>query len=75
MGSLFFKTVSDFLGLKMKREHIVEIVQRVESKVLNQGHTGYQDYYPSLFGGFWLLEAKMSGVSIEQLFTSSFKKF
>ena len=75
MGSLFFKTVSDFLGLKMKREHIVEIVQRVESKVLNQGPAGYQDYYPSLFGGVLALEAKMSGVSIEQLFTSSFKKF
>ena len=75
MACVFFNALSEHLSIRMPREKMVEIIQRVESKILNQGPAGYQDYYPALFGGVLCLSSKMSGVVLEQLYTPELVDF
>lgn len=75
MGCVFFYALTEHLGIKISKHKIIEIIQRIESKILNQGPAGYQDYYPSMFGGVLSLGSKMSGVLVEQVFTPDLARF
>ncbi len=75
MGVVFFRALSEHLSLVVPRERMIEITQRVESKILNQGPAGYQDYYPALYGGVLCLSAKMKGVVLKQLYTPELVSF
>lgn len=46
----------------------LQIVKATEARILDSGQTGYQDYYPALFGGVLALEAKAEGVLVNQLY-------
>ena len=42
MGCVFFYALAEHLGIKISKHKIIQLIQRVESKILNQGHAGYQ---------------------------------
>ena len=69
MGVTFYKALSKYLGLETTHSEIVKIVGNIEAKSLDCGPTGYQDYYPALYGGVLALIPEMNGVKVEQLFT------
>ena len=46
MGAVLFSACCEFFSKELKKEQIVKIVQNIESKILNAGPAGYQDYYP-----------------------------
>ena len=75
MGAVLFSALSEHFDKHFKNEKVVSIVQNIESKILNAGPAGYQDYYPSLFGGVLALKATYSGVFVEQLFSTSLTHF
>jgi D-glycero-alpha-D-manno-heptose-7-phosphate kinase len=69
MGVTFFKALLKYLGDEASHEEIVRVVGNIEAKSLDCGPTGYQDYYPALYGGILALIPEMKGVKVEQLFT------
>ena len=69
MGVTFYKAVSAYLGQSIAEEKVIEIVGNIEAKSLDCGPTGYQDYYPALYGGVLALIPKMDGIKVEQLFS------
>jgi D-glycero-alpha-D-manno-heptose-7-phosphate kinase len=46
----------------------LRVVKNIEAKVISKGVTGYQDYYPGLYGGVLALKSKNKGVEVEQLY-------
>ena len=69
MGVTFYKALSAYLGQNIAEEKVIEIVGNIEAKSLDCGPTGYQDYYPALYGGVLALIPQMDGVKVEQLFS------
>ena len=69
MGVTFYKALSVHLGETISEEDVVKIVGNIEAKSLDCGPTGYQDYYPALYGGVLALIPEMDGVKVEQLFS------
>ena len=69
MGVTFYKAVSAYLGQNIAEEKVIEIVGNIEAKSLDCGPTGYQDYYPALYGGVLALIPQMDGIKVEQLFS------
>ena len=55
-----FKYAKNFL---ISEEKVIEIVGNIEAKSLDCGPTGYQDYYPALYGGVLALIPKMDGIN------------
>jgi D-glycero-alpha-D-manno-heptose-7-phosphate kinase len=47
----------------------------VESRILNQGMAGYQDYFPALTGGVLAIKGIEGEIKIEQLYTDELKEF
>ncbi len=46
----------------------VKVVSSLEACVLSQGPTGYQDYYPALYGGLLALHPNEDKITVEQLY-------
>ncbi len=59
-------TLSQAVGRPLDREAVRRISQDLETWVI-RGPTGYQDYYPPLFGGCLALEGRAGGVVVEKL--------
>ncbi|MDH4468030.1 MAG: hypothetical protein QE271_08230 [Bacteriovoracaceae bacterium] len=53
----------------------LKVVKNVEAKVISKGVTGYQDYYPALYGGVLALKSKNKGVEVEQLYRPELVNF
>lgn len=79
MGITLYQALSQYLGKnvfsKEERELARITVQGIESIILDAGPTGYQDYYPALYGGILALHAKAQGVLVEQLFSPQLANF
>lgn len=75
MGAVLFSACSEYFNQNYHREKIIEIVQNIESKILNAGPAGYQDYYPSLFGGILALVSDFSGVKVNQVYSKGLEEF
>ncbi len=75
LGVSLFKALSNFFNKDFNKIDAIKIVQSYEALILNQGMPGYQDYYPSLFGGILALKSSIEGVKVEQLFNNELKKF
>lgn len=75
MGVTIFKAICDFKKIEMEPEKILSIVKAIESRILNKGTTGYQDYYPALFGGVLALKPSVKGIEREQLYSLELKNF
>ena len=59
-------TLSHAVGRPLEWEAVRRISQDLETWVI-RGPTGYQDYYPPLFGGCLALEGRAGGVVVEKL--------
>jgi D-glycero-alpha-D-manno-heptose-7-phosphate kinase len=59
-------TLAHAVGRPLEREAVRRVAQDLETWVI-RGPTGYQDYYPPLFGGCLALEGRAGGVMVERL--------
>ena len=59
-------TLASAAGRPLDREAVRRLSQDLETWVV-RGPTGYQDYYPPLFGGCLSLEGRPGGVAVERL--------
>ena len=59
-------TLAEAAGRGLEREDVRRLAQDLETAVVG-GPTGYQDYYPPLFGGCLALEGRPGGVRVERL--------
>ena len=73
MGCVVYKSLCQHFDLEFDPHKAINFIQRVESKILGQGPAGYQDYYPSYFGGMLgLIPCLKKGVQVEQLYNENF---
>jgi D-glycero-alpha-D-manno-heptose-7-phosphate kinase len=73
MGVTLYKALCQFTGRSFEVKEAVRRVKGVESRILNQGMAGYQDYFPALVGGVLALKGIEGDVLIEQLYSPELK--
>lgn len=74
MGVTLYKALCRFTDKKFDVKEAVRRVKGVESRILNQGVAGYQDYFPALVGGVLALKGIEGDIVIEQLFSPELKR-
>lgn len=74
MGVTIYRALCNFTGENYDRLEAVLRVKAVESRILNQGMAGYQDYFPALTGGVLAIRGLEGGIKVEQLFTDELKQ-
>jgi D-glycero-alpha-D-manno-heptose-7-phosphate kinase len=75
MGVTLFQALAVDFKNHFTNEEIIQIVKDLESIVLDCGPTGYQDYYPALFGGILALKKFPGKIMTHQLYTPDLKLF
>jgi D-glycero-alpha-D-manno-heptose-7-phosphate kinase len=75
MGVTLYKGLCEFKGLEFDKLKAIKIVRSIESRILNKGVAGYQDYYPALFSGILSLKATVGEVEVEQVYSTELKEF
>lgn len=75
MGVTLYSALCALDGRKLDREVAIRTVQNIESKILDQGPAGYQDYYPALYGGILALRPGASGVEVNQCYSKELADF
>lgn len=75
MGVTLYKALCAFTHSDFDVSTAVQRVKGVESRILNQGVAGYQDYYPALTGGILGIVGKEGYIEVEQLFTPELKDY
>lgn len=74
MGVTLYRALCNFTGHNYDRLNAVLRVKAVESRILNQGMAGYQDYFPALTGGVLAIRGIEGEIKIEQLFTDELRE-
>jgi D-glycero-alpha-D-manno-heptose-7-phosphate kinase len=74
MGVTLYKALCHFTGTSYERDTAVLRVKSVESRILNQGVAGYQDYFPALTGGVLAVKGIEGRINVEQLYTPELKE-
>lgn len=75
MGVTLYRALCNFTGHNYDRHSAVLRVKAVESRILNQGVAGYQDYFPALTGGILAIRGMEGEIKVEQLYTDELKEF
>jgi D-glycero-alpha-D-manno-heptose-7-phosphate kinase len=75
MGVTLYKALCEFTNTKLDIDEAVLKVKGCESRVLNQGVPGYQDYFPALCGGILALWGEPGKIRREQLYSKELKYF
>lgn len=75
MGVTIFKALSKYKNLNYSKQLAINTIQNIESKILNKGPCGYQDYYPALYGGVLALVPNNSEIEVHQLYDNDLKDF
>lgn len=75
MGVTLVKALSKFTERKLSRTQMIQITKSTESRILNQGMPGYQDYFPALYGGVLALWGEPGEVKCDQLYSESLINF
>lgn len=75
MGVTVFKALCDYTSRDFDPHNTVEIIQKIEARILDSGPTGYQDYYPACFGGVLALIPGVERVAVQQLYATDLKEF
>jgi D-glycero-alpha-D-manno-heptose-7-phosphate kinase len=75
MGVTLYRALCNFTGHNYDRHTAVLRVKAVESRILNQGMAGYQDYFPALTGGILAIKGIEGEIKIEQLYTDELRDF
>jgi D-glycero-alpha-D-manno-heptose-7-phosphate kinase len=73
MGVTCFSALSQYKNISVNRIEAIAKVNAIESRILDSGPAGYQDYYPALFGGVLGLVPTPGHVEVNQLFTDELK--
>ncbi len=73
MGVTLYKALCHFTNTPYDRDTAVLRVKSVESRILNQGVAGYQDYFPALTGGVLAIKGVEGKIQVEQLYSSELK--
>ncbi len=74
MGVTLYKALCRHTETSFEVKEAVRRVKSVESRILNQGMAGYQDYFPALVGGVLALRGIEGDMLIEQLYTPELKQ-
>jgi D-glycero-alpha-D-manno-heptose-7-phosphate kinase len=74
MGVTLYRGLCAYTGQQYDRDTAVLRVKGVESRILNQGVAGYQDYFPALTGGVLAVKGVEGRINVEQLYTSELKE-
>lgn len=74
MGVTLYKALCQFTGKPFDVKTAVMRVKGVESRILNQGVAGYQDYFPALVGGVLALKGIEGDILVEQLHSPGLKE-
>jgi D-glycero-alpha-D-manno-heptose-7-phosphate kinase len=74
MGVTLYKALCRYTHKDFHIKEAVAKVKGVESRILNQGVAGYQDYFPALLGGVLALRGIEGDVLIEQHYSDELKK-
>jgi D-glycero-alpha-D-manno-heptose-7-phosphate kinase len=75
MGVTLYKALCHFTNVAYDRDTAVLKVKSVESRILNQGVAGYQDYFPALTGGILAIKGIEGKIEVEQLYSVDLKEF
>lgn len=75
MGVTLYRALCNFTGDNYDRHTAVLRVKAVESRILNQGMAGYQDYFPALTGGILAIKGMEGEIKVEQLYTDELRDF
>ena len=70
MGITLMTALNEWLSLNWSCKEMIRYTCGVEAKILNKGPAGYQDYYPTCYGGVLALRPAMGEIVVEQLFNS-----
>lgn len=73
MAITLYQALVEASGKNLSKKEIFQRVKDIEAMILDCGPTGYQDYYPALYGGILALNASAGGVEIEQLYSPELK--
>jgi D-glycero-alpha-D-manno-heptose-7-phosphate kinase len=73
MGVTLYKAIDEYLGKAFFPIEAINIVSSIEKRIINRGPTGYQDYYPALYGGVLALHGEIAGVVVSQLYSDELK--
>lgn len=74
MGVTLYRALCNLTGDNYDRHTAVMRVKAVESRILNQGVAGYQDYFPALTGGVLAVKGVEGEIKVEQLYTDKLKE-
>lgn len=74
MGVTLYRALCNFTGHNYDRHNAVLRVKAVESRILNQGMAGYQDYFPALTGGVLAVKGIEGEIKVEQLYSDELKE-
>lgn len=74
MGVTLYRALCNFTGDNYDRLTAVMKVKAVESRILNQGIAGYQDYFPALTGGILAIKGIEGEIKVEQLYTDELRE-
>ena len=74
MGVTLYRALCNFTGYNYDRHTAVMRVKAVESRILNQGMAGYQDYFPALTGGVLAVRGIEGEIKVEQLYSDDLKE-
>lgn len=74
LGVTLVKAISDFSELSLSSDKMIKITSLIESRILGQGPTGYQDYYPAIYGGVLGLKAKIPEIEVKQFYAEELVK-
>lgn len=75
IGITLYLALCDFFEKEEDPELALKKVKDVEAIILKSGPTGYQDYYPALYGGILALHPKPGSIEVEQLYSPELKKY
>jgi len=73
MGVTLYRALCNLTGHNYDRHTAVLRVKAVESRILNQGVAGYQDYFPALTGGVLAIKGVEGEIKVEQLYSDELK--
>jgi D-glycero-alpha-D-manno-heptose-7-phosphate kinase len=73
MGVTLYKALCELKKVTLSRDEIIERVRAIEAKDLECGPTGYQDYYPAVYGGVLALSPSFAGIEVDQLYSDDLK--
>jgi D-glycero-alpha-D-manno-heptose-7-phosphate kinase len=74
MAITFMQAVREYLELDLTDAELLQFVINQEAIDLDCGPTGYQDYYPALYGGILALEATPLETVCHQLYSIELKE-